>query len=186
MVVNQEGRKAFERFIEEFLDNPFKDINERIEKGRTVLHYAAQLSDVGMVRLLIEQGANVNARDDRGETALHIAAFAGKAKNVKALIENGARVNARSNNQAVPLHLACLAGRKGTIEELIKRGGDVEAIDRFECSPLHYAKVYKRVASFLEKKGVNMKEIPEMYDRAKEVIEEIMEKRNVNELKMRN
>lgn len=184
MLDNQEGRKAFERFIEEFLDNPFKDINERIEKGRTVLHYAAQLSDVGIVRLLIEQGANVNARDDRGETALHIAAFAGKAKNAKALIEKGAEVNAKSNNKAVPLHLACLGRRIKTIEVLINAEGDTSAIDKFGCSPLNYAKIYPKVTSYLEKKGVNMRDVAVMYGEANKAIEEVMEKRNVNELQL--
>ncbi|SRR6266550_891299 len=153
-----------------------------MKKTQKVAQYCTEQHRSEVIKLLIEKGAGTNDRNNRGETPLHLAAFLGRRKNVKVLIEKGAEVNAKSNNKAVPLHLACLAGRKGTIEELMKAGGDIDAIDRFECSPLHYAKVYKRVASFLEKKGVNMKEIPEIYDRA---IEEVMEKRNINELQLK-
>jgi|GEM_PF-1156579 len=172
----KEAEIAFDRFFGEFLENQLKNINERIDRGRTVLHYAARLSDAGIIRLLVEEGADINARDDMGETALHVAAFGGKVKNVKALIEKGAEVNAKSNNQAVPLHLACLARRMRTIEVLINAGGNIEAVDKFGCSPLNYAKMYRRVTSFLEKKGINMEGVEVMYDKANEATIEIMKR----------
>ncbi|BAO99583.1 ankyrin repeat domain-containing protein [Wolbachia endosymbiont of Cimex lectularius] len=175
--MSKEAKEAFDRFIGAFLDNPLQNINERLKRGRTVLHYAAQLSDAGVIRLLIEEGANINARDDNGETALHLAAFSGKVENVKALLEGGAEVNAISNNRAVPLHLACLARRIKTIEVLINSGGNIDAIDKFGCSPLSYAKIYPKVTSHLEKKGVNMRDVPPMYGKANEAVKEIMERR---------
>ncbi|MDG7053282.1 MAG: ankyrin repeat domain-containing protein, partial [Wolbachia endosymbiont of Alcedoecus sp.] len=108
----------------------------------------------------------------------NLAAFLGRRKNVRALIKNGAEVNARSNNKAVPLHLASLAERIRIIEELIDAGGDMNAIDKFGCSPLNYAKIYPRVTSYLEKKGVNMRDVAPMYGKANEAIEEIMERCN--------
>lgn len=172
--MSNKARESFDRFIEKFLENPLKNINERVSRGRTVLHYAARLSDPGIVGLLIEEGVNINARDDMGETALHMAAFGGKAENAQVLIDKGAEVNAKSNNQAVPLHLACLARRIETIEVLINAGGDIEAIDKFGCSPLNYAKMYRRVTNFLEKRGINMRDVKVMYDKANEAITEIM------------
>ncbi|QTP61616.1 ankyrin repeat domain-containing protein [Wolbachia endosymbiont of Wiebesia pumilae] len=148
------------------------------------MHRAAQVSNPEVIKLLIEKGAGINDRNNRGETPLHLAAFLGKRKNVKALIEKGAEVNAKSNNKAVPLHLACLAGRKGTIEELMKAGGDLDTVDKFGCSPLNYAKIYQKVTNFLEKRGVNMRDVAVMYGEANKAIEEIMEKRNVNELQL--
>ncbi|QOD38534.1 ankyrin repeat domain-containing protein [Candidatus Wolbachia massiliensis] len=182
--MSKERRESFERFIGAFLDNPFSNVNERIEKGCTVLHYAAKFSDAGIIGLLIELEANINARDDRGETALHLAAFSGKVENVKALIEKGAKINAKSNNKAVPLHLASLAGEIETIEVLINAGGNINAIDKFGYSPLNYAKIYPRVTSYLEKKGVNMKDVAPMRRKAiKEIMEE-RDKQNVNELRI--
>ncbi len=116
----KEAREGFGKLLEILAESSFENINEKIEKGCMILHYAAQLSDERAIKLLIEHGAEIDAKNDRGETPLHLAAFLGNRKNVKALIEKGAEVNAKSNNKAVPLHLACLAGRKGTIEELMK------------------------------------------------------------------
>ncbi|GFQ91497.1 ankyrin repeat domain protein [Trichonephila clavata] len=161
-----------------------ENINGKDSGGCTALHRAAQVSNPEVIKLLIEKGAGINDRNNRGETALHLAAFLGKRKNVKALIEGGATVNAKSNNKAVPLHLACLARRIGTIEELINAGGDLDTVDKFGCSPLNYAKIYPKVTSYLEKKGVNMRDVEVMYGEANKAIEEVMEKRNVNELQL--
>ncbi|GFQ94778.1 ankyrin repeat-containing protein [Trichonephila clavata] len=155
-----------------------ENINGKDSGGCTALHRAAQVSNPEVIKLLIEKGAGINDRNNRGETALHLAAFLGKRKNVKALIEGGATVNAKSNNKAVPLHLACLARRIGTIEELINAGGDLDTVDKFGCSPLNYAKIYPKVTSYLEKKGVNMRDVEVMYGEANKAIEEIMERCN--------
>ncbi|WP_264705708.1 ankyrin repeat domain-containing protein [Wolbachia endosymbiont (group A) of Ancistrocerus nigricornis] len=178
---NKETKNAFDKLLKAISE---ENIKGKDSGGCTALHRAAQVSNPEVIKLLIEKGAGINDRNNRGETPLHLAAFLGKRKNVKALIEKGAEVNAKSNNKAVPLHLACLAGRKGTIEELMKAGGDLDTVDKFGCSPLNYAKIYQKVTNFLEKRGVNMRDVAVMYGEANKAIEEIMEKRNVNELQL--
>lgn len=42
-------------------------------EGWTPLHYAADRGHAGVVRLLLEEGANVNARDTSKRTPLHLA-----------------------------------------------------------------------------------------------------------------
>ncbi|MGL9733253.1 MAG: hypothetical protein ACR5KW_04590 [Wolbachia sp.] len=44
-------------------------------------------------------------------------------------------------------------------------------MDKFGCSSLNYAKIYKNVMSHLEKKGVNMRDIPPIYGKANEIME---------------
>ncbi|GFR17456.1 hypothetical protein TNCT_387291 [Trichonephila clavata] len=151
----KEARNVFDRLLKALSENRFQQINEKDAAGCTILHRAAQVSEP-------EE----------------------EEKNVKVLIEGGATVNAKSNNKAVPLHLACLARRIGTIEELINAGGDLDTVDKFGCSPLNYAKIYPKVTSCLEKKGVNMRDVEVMYGEANKAIEEVMEKRNVNELQL--
>ncbi|MFP3024795.1 MAG: ankyrin repeat domain-containing protein, partial [Wolbachia sp.] len=56
-------KEAFNKSVKELLENSYKNIYERNEKGRTVLHYAV---DAKTVRLLVEKGANVNAADVEG------------------------------------------------------------------------------------------------------------------------
>lgn len=174
----KEARNVFDRLLKALSENRFQQINEKDAAGCTILHRAAQVSEPEVIKLLIEKGAGTNDRNNRGETPLHLAAFLGRRKNVKVLIEGGATVNAKSNNKAVPLHLACLARRIGTIEELINAGGDLDTVDKFGCSPLNYAKIYPKVTSYLEKKGVNMRDVEVMYGEANKAIEEIMERCN--------
>ena len=92
------------------LENSFKNIYERDEKGRTALHYAVE---VKIVRLLIEKGVDVNAADVRGHTALHLAITEKRLETVRELIKSGGNVNAEEyGNKCTPLHLACMVGRK--------------------------------------------------------------------------
>ncbi len=93
---------------ESLLENSCKNIYERDENGRTVLHYAV---DAKTVRLLVEKGANVNAADVRGHTALHLAIMEKRLEVVRELIKSGADVNAEEyGNKCTPLHLACMVG----------------------------------------------------------------------------
>jgi hypothetical protein len=58
--------------------------------GTTALHEAAE-SDVKLVQVLVEAGAEVNTADDDGATPLSIAQHAGKQDIVKYLQSHGAR-----------------------------------------------------------------------------------------------
>ncbi|MGL9762321.1 MAG: ankyrin repeat domain-containing protein [Wolbachia sp.] len=88
--MNKETIELCYKFIEAFLGNSLRNINERLIGGSTVLHSAEHLSDAGMIRLLIEEGASINDRDGNGETALHLAAFLEKVENVEALLKGRA------------------------------------------------------------------------------------------------
>ncbi len=59
------------------------------------LHEATFAGDVELVRLLIENGADVDDRDVQGVTPLNLAIRAGHADIARVLIANGADVNAR-------------------------------------------------------------------------------------------
>jgi ankyrin repeat protein len=59
-----------------------------------------------IVRLLIEQGADVKARDESQSTPLHLASSSGILGSVRLLLEHGADVAARDGCGRTPLHLA--------------------------------------------------------------------------------
>ncbi|WP_264953802.1 ankyrin repeat domain-containing protein [Wolbachia endosymbiont (group A) of Endotricha flammealis] len=134
---------------ESLLENLFKSIYERDEKGRTVLHYAV---DAKTVRFLVEKGANVNAADVGGYTALHLAVTEKRLETVRALVKSGANVNAEEyGNKCTPLHLACMVGEKEIVEELVKAGGEIEQADKFGMTAMDYAKNSKEVTEVLRK-----------------------------------
>ncbi|WP_264735705.1 ankyrin repeat domain-containing protein [Wolbachia endosymbiont (group A) of Rhinocyllus conicus] len=138
---------------ESLLENSCKNIYERDENGRTVLHYAV---DAKTVRLLIEKGVNVNAADARGYTALHLAVTEKNLENVKELIRSGGNINAEEyGSKCTPLHLACMVGEKEIVKELVKAGAEIEQADKFGMTAMDYSKevteVLKKETDRIEK-----------------------------------
>jgi len=139
----------FNKSAKELLENSYKNIYARDEKGRTALHYAV---DAKTVRVLVEKGANVNAADVKGYTALHVAVTEKRLEIVRELIKSGADVNAEEyGNKCTPLHLACMVGEKGIVEELVKAGAEIEQADKFGMTAMDYAKNSKEVTEVLKK-----------------------------------
>lgn len=83
------------------------DINRHNKtNGVTALHTASTLRDGTIVKMLLENGADVNSKDYCGMTALHVAASRGHEAAVRLLLENGADINAQDGRHSSPLHLA--------------------------------------------------------------------------------
>ena len=90
------------------------------------LHEAASEGDIGRVKRLIAEDANVNAKEDkRGLTPLHWAAAKGYQAIAERLIAKGANVNATSKDGWTPLRWASDKGHKDIVE-LLKRHGAKE------------------------------------------------------------
>ena len=68
---------------------------------------------VEIVRLLMEQGADVTAKDQSLSTPLHLASSLGIPEIVRLLIERGADITAKDGSHRTPLHLACALSRVG-------------------------------------------------------------------------
>ena len=112
----------------------------------TPLHLAAMFqSSVKVVRMLLEEGANVNALDSYQSSALHLALDQKResVKVVRVLIEAGADVNAVESRRIggrSPLHLAL--ERKGNPEAvpiLLEAGARPNVLSDMQYSPLFLA-----------------------------------------------
>ncbi|GIT31565.1 MAG: hypothetical protein Ct9H300mP1_36110 [Planctomycetaceae bacterium] len=57
----------------DFLLSKGAELNARTEDGSTVLHWAAVVGRVGVVKFLLDKGANVNARNKDKQTPLELA-----------------------------------------------------------------------------------------------------------------
>jgi ankyrin repeat protein len=74
-----------------------------LPEGQTLLMHAAQIGDVGAVKLLLAAGVPIDARETRtGTTALIWAATANRADAVRALAEAGAQMDIVSKVTAYP------------------------------------------------------------------------------------
>ncbi|MEZ5777180.1 MAG: ankyrin repeat domain-containing protein [Paracoccaceae bacterium] len=78
--------------------------------GYVGLHRAAHQGDVGEIRRLVRQGADVNARDRRRRTPTIVAAFASNDAALKALAEAGADMNAQDEVGYDVVTIAAVAG----------------------------------------------------------------------------
>lgn len=119
------------------------DIHLRNESGETALHGAVSTENRDIVRVLLDEGANINdvikptvsfeinrgpgnqgAFDDlqAGFTALHQAAFLGSENMTRLLLEKGADFNVKDNIDRTPLDVACEKRHQGPFWALIEFG----------------------------------------------------------------
>ncbi|WOK96651.1 ADP-ribosylation factor GTPase-activating protein AGD3-like isoform X1 [Canna indica] len=86
-----------------------KEVDECFE-GFTLLHLACLISDMGMVELLLQYGANVNSTDSRGRTPLHHCILRGRHLFAKLLLARGANPHATDEDGKSALQYAIEAG----------------------------------------------------------------------------
>ncbi|MFP3020177.1 MAG: ankyrin repeat domain-containing protein, partial [Wolbachia sp.] len=179
MRFSKEKREAFNKSFYELLENSFKNINEKDEKGETILHKAARMSTRKKVSFLVRKGADVNATDNRGFTPLHWAVSAKRLENVKELIREGAEVNATEGmSKYTPLHLACMVWAERIIKELVKAGAAVNQPDKFGNAPMYWLmdnEKNKEVKKFLEKQGGVVRDRAEICDEIVESVGEMVD-----------
>jgi len=77
-------------------------LEQRNNRGSTVLMEAAKQQNSATVQWLIKKGANVNATGPQGHTALIYAAYNGRIESVKMLLAAGANPNAQATDSVYP------------------------------------------------------------------------------------
>jgi len=102
------------------------DVNTRtVPNGFTPLHFASACGHEKIVRLLLDNGAQINSRNDTGKTPLIVAATHGHADIVKILLKNGADVNMQTKDGTTAIFMASFTDHKDIVELLIKGGANI-------------------------------------------------------------
>lgn len=97
---------------------------ERVDENRDrPLTRAAERGELGIVRLLLERGANINATGCWQQTALHWAAEGGHEEMVAFLLSQGAQTSGSNDFGLTPLLWACLRGHLGVLRLLLQHNG---------------------------------------------------------------
>ncbi len=109
------------------------------QKGKTLLHLAAEFGEEYTVRYLISKGADVNKIDSEGAGALELAVAFGYINIARDLLEAGANVDATNpyNNDATALYTATKNEDLPMMQLLIDFGADVELSATGNFSPLY-------------------------------------------------
>lgn len=93
-------------------------------KGDSLI-IAARLGYTEMVKILLQNQADVNEKDEKGRTPLMISAEKGYQKIIQALLENNADINAKDNENNTALMIAKKKNRTEIIK-LLKSAGAKE------------------------------------------------------------
>jgi ankyrin repeat protein len=149
------------------------------KSGWTLLHYAAQQSEVEIARLIINtksppisftlggkllsasSDCDVHAVDGSGVSALHLAASENRYAICALLLDRGANVNAKCSENTTPLHSAAATGSVKLCTMLLDRGAILSArCDDFNATPFHVAVAWGKaaVASLFIQRGANVHE----------------------------
>lgn len=96
--------------------------------------------NMGVVKSLVEKGADVNADLGNGTTPLMSAMFRGNIELVKVLLDKGADVNRKNLNGMTAMMIAMSKDTKSElVKVLLDKGADVNAKDNSGSTVLSYA-----------------------------------------------
>lgn len=107
----------------------------------TALQAAISVGDpkAGLVRKLINLGADVNFQGGIFGTALQAAASKGDIETVELLLDSGADATVPGGQYGTCLHAAVVSGDSLIILRIIAAGGQIDAMDNSRRTPLHLA-----------------------------------------------
>ena len=92
-----------------------------------------------IVKLLLENGAEVNVADRDGWTTLMKACFNGSTDTVELLLDGGADVHAQNRDGMTAFYMSCLHGNVSKAKLLLDRGANVDTTTAQGHTPLEVA-----------------------------------------------
>jgi len=95
---------------------------EKLINNNDLLFISCQYGYLEIVKLLLENSANINKKNNNGMNSLIYAFMYGNLEIVKLLIKNGADIN--DNNNKTSLIFACNFGHLEIVKLLIKNGAN--------------------------------------------------------------
>ena len=111
------------------------------------LHVATERQELQIMKLLIDNGADVNIQDEYGMTPLHLAARDGWVDGLRCLLLHGADVGTMTGDLphharyscVTALHLAAVCEQPDALTVLIEYGAALDAVDGEGATPFHWA-----------------------------------------------
>ena len=135
------------------LGNKKSDLNQQNADGDTALHIVCKMVntetiehlDIILIKILLENGADVQAVNKKGDTPIHIACNGLRLDCLKAILQTKeCDPNQKNTDGDTALHIVCKMVNIDTvhfckIEILLENGADVQAVDSNGEAPIHIA-----------------------------------------------
>jgi ankyrin repeat protein len=126
--ISKQENPVQKTFTQRSSPNYVMPINAVDKEDKSALHIACSYNSLGVVRVLLANGANKNAIDNMGETPLITAAKEGNDRVVRILLENKCSTEFLCNNGWTALMWACSNKHVGAAKLL--NPANIEAADR--------------------------------------------------------
>ncbi|QRI42761.1 ankyrin repeat protein [Mudlarkpox virus] len=134
------------------------NVNIIDKSNRTPLFYAVKKDDYDMVKLLLDNGANVNVQDSVGYSCLHFAGIHNSSTEIiSTLIQYGTELNSCDWVGRTPLHVFVIESNFEAVKLLLKAGAYVNVRDKCRQFPIYYSVVKSDhlISGLLLKYGAN-------------------------------
>ncbi len=125
------------------------DANDTDNNGGSALHRVGQsvlsgFQSSGVIKALVEAGADIEKKDRDGLTPLAMAALFGKVHPLRSLLEHEASINVTDNESETPLSIACdyqSAGFGDVVDLLLRWGADETIVNKIGVLPADAVKI---------------------------------------------
>ncbi|KAG8061811.1 hypothetical protein GUJ93_ZPchr0003g17753 [Zizania palustris] len=94
-------------------------------EDESIIHHAASVGDVEVLKKALEEGVDKDEEDSEGRRGLHFACGYGELKCAQVLLDAGAAADAVDKNKNTALHYAAGYGRKDCVALLLDHGAAV-------------------------------------------------------------
>lgn len=155
-IFRQECKKGNVAEVKRLITSGKIDINKMADiSGPTPLMWASSYGQLEVVKILIENGADVNMKDGANWTALTCSAKKGYDSVVKFLLEHGAETDNKESPGYTALSLASIHGYEKTVEVLLQYKANVNIPDNEGRTALDKAveRNHKRIIELLKEHG---------------------------------
>ncbi|XP_030851100.1 transient receptor potential cation channel subfamily A member 1 homolog isoform X3 [Strongylocentrotus purpuratus] len=130
--------EALQALLEHRMASKILEYSDRYDN--TALHIAAENGYLGIVRILLNNGAALDWKNEDEETPIHVAAANGHTAIVLEFVKRDeSTINDEDENSNTPLHQAAMAGHAKTVRALIEAGADIESRNQQLWTPLDCA-----------------------------------------------
>ena len=151
-------QKNYLSCVKEFLRCKANPNIKNTNTGLSPLHVAGYNDNIEMIKILLENGAEIDLEDNEGNTPICFCARFGNEKSIKFLKEKGADIYKRNKSKISPIETCIQYGHKKSMEIFLEFGYEINNISQGEMSLLGVATINNNIEiiNYFVEKGADI------------------------------